>query len=140
MQIFSSFFPGWVLSCRIEIFKAILSNSISWYPSLTCIHYASFGISVYSFRGRIYSLTRVDIKLHDPCEVLARIWTAQSSPRLLPWIYSVLTPRYAEASKFTVKENRNSNRKIHFVKQQRNSNRKFHFVKEQRNSNTEISF
>ena len=54
------------------------------------------------FPGKIYSLTRVDLKLHDPFEVLARIWKAQSSPRLLPWIYSVLRLKYAEPSKFTV--------------------------------------
>ena len=33
---------------------------------------------------------------------LARIWKAQNSPRLLPWIYSVLRRKYAEPSKFTV--------------------------------------
>ena len=40
--------------------------------------------------------------MHNPCEVLARIWKAQNSPRLLPWIYSVLRLKYAEPSKFTV--------------------------------------
>ena len=99
---FSSFFPGWVLLCKNEIFNAKSSNSYSWYPSLTCIHYASFGISVCRFLERIYSLTRVDFKLHDHCEVLARIWKAQNSPRLLPRIYSVLRLKYAEPSKFTV--------------------------------------
>ena len=92
----------WVLSCKIEIFKAKISTSYSWYPSLTCIHYASLSISVCSFRERIYSLTRVNFKVHDPCEVLARIWKAQNSPRLLPWIYSVLRLKYAEPTKLTV--------------------------------------
>ena len=99
---FSSFFPGWVLSCKIELFKAINSNSYSWYTSLTCIHYASFGISVCRFLERIWSLTRVNLKLHDPCEVLARVWKDQNSPRLLLWIYSVLRLKYAEPSKITV--------------------------------------
>ena len=82
----------WFLICTIY----------SWYPSLTCIHYASFGISVCRFRERIYSLTRVNLKLHDPCEVLARIWKTQNSHHLLPWIYSVLRLKYAKLSKFTV--------------------------------------
>ena len=70
---FSSFFPGRDLSCKIEIFKPNISNSYSWYPSPTCIHYASFSNSVCRFRGKIYSLTRLNPKLHDACEVLARI-------------------------------------------------------------------
>ena len=48
------------------------------------------------------SEARGNLKLHDPCEVLARIWKAQNSPRLLPWIYSVLRLKYADPSKFTV--------------------------------------
>ena len=44
----------------------------------------------------------MNLELLDPCEVLARIWTAQISPGLLPWIYSVLRLKSAEPSKFTV--------------------------------------
>ena len=71
--------------------------------------------------------------MHDPCEVLARVWKAQNSPRLLPWIYSVLRLKYAEPSKFTVL-------KIDFEGAKKLQQKNFHFVKEQRNSNTEISF
>ena len=84
-----------VIACAGSVEEFILTQEwslictiYSWYPSLTCIHYASFGISVCRFRERIYSLTRVSLKFHDPCEVLARIWKAQNSPRLLPWIYN----------------------------------------------------
>ena len=128
-----------VIACAGSVEEFILTQEwslictiYSWYPSLTCIHYASFGISVCRFRERIYSLTRVSLKFHDPCEVLARIWKAQNSPRLLPWIYSVLRLKYAEPSKFTVF-------KIWFWRSKETPTEKFHFVKEQRNSNTEIS-
>ena len=72
----------------------------SRYPILTCIHYASFGISVCGFRRRIYSFTRVNLKLHNPYEVLARFWKTQNSPRLLPWTCSALRLKYAEPSRF----------------------------------------
>ena len=98
-----------VIACAGSVEKVILTQVwslictiYSWYPSLTCIHYASFGISVCRFRGRIYSFALVDINLHDPCEVLARIWKSQNSPRLLPWIYSVFRLKNAEPSKCTV--------------------------------------
>ena len=98
--IFSSFFPGWVLSCKTEIYKTNVSKFILWVLSRNRIHYTSFIINVWGFRGRLYSFARVNLKLHDPCELLAKNRTAQNSPHLLPWISSVLKLRDAEPSKF----------------------------------------
>ena len=92
------------------------------------------------------SEARRNFKLHDPCEVSQRIWKAQNSPRLLPWIYSVLRLKYAEPSKFTVlKIDFEGAKKLqhkNFIlrRSKETSTEKFHFVKEQRNSSTEISF
>ena len=61
-------------------------------------------MSVCGFRGRLYSFARVNLKLQDPREVLAKIWKAQNSPRRLPWIYSALRLKYAKPSKFSVFE------------------------------------
>ena len=111
---------------------SLIYTIYSWYwvRSLNSIHYARFGISACGFRGRICSFARVNVKLHDPCEVLARIWKAQNSPRLLPWVYSVLKLKHAEPSKFTVF-------KIDFKGAKTLQQEKFRFAKEQRKSYTQ---
>ena len=55
-----------------EIAKFQNSYSRHWVSTVSTN--ASFGISVCGFRARINSFTRVILKPHDPCEVLARIW------------------------------------------------------------------
>ena len=92
------------------------------------------------------SEARGNLKLHEPCEVLARVWKAQNSLRLLPWIYSVLRLKYAEPSKFTVLkidfEGAKKLQQKNFIlwRSKETPTEKFHFVKEQRNSNRKISF
>ena len=118
-------------------------NKILLVLSLNSIHYASFGITVCGFRGRIYSSARVNLKLHDPCEVLARIWKAQNSPRLLLWIYSVLRLKYEQQSKFTVfKIDYEAAKKLqekNFIlwRSKETPTLKVLFAKEQRNSDTQ---
>ena len=101
---FSAFLPGWVPSCKIEFFKASISKFTLFVLTLNSIYYASFGNNVWGFRGGIYSSSRVNLKLHEHSENLARTWKTQNSPRLLPAIYSMLRLKYAEPSKFTVFE------------------------------------
>ena len=72
--------------------------------SQNSIHYASFGISVCRYCGRIYSFASVNLKMQGPCEDLLRIWKIQNSPHLLPWIYSLLGLKYAEQSQHIVFE------------------------------------
>ena len=99
----ASFFPG-IYIAKMKHWRQLFQKSYSWYWVSTVSTNAGFGISVSGFHGRIYTFTRANPKLHEPCEVLARIWKDQKSPQMLPWIFSVLKLTYAKSSKFTASE------------------------------------
>ena len=130
---------GWVSSDTRVILKL---HNILLARSLNSSHYTSIEISLCEFRGRVNFFARVNLKLHDPCEVLARIWKSQNSPRLLTWIYSILGPKYAEpckpsVSKIEFKRSETLRHEKCILWRRTETPTQSLFAKEQRNSDTQ---